>query len=86
MPIKPILRRIADFVRQSVGPQYDFDIQIAIDKETVPCAVLGDRESSFLGWNTWIGDWNKPYDADDSIYEISDFEDNHRYNSSEAPS
>ncbi len=27
---------IADFVRQSVGPQYDFDIQIAIDKETVP--------------------------------------------------
>ncbi len=47
MPIKPILRRIADFVRQSVGPQYDFDIQIAIDKETVPCAVLGDRDSSF---------------------------------------
>ncbi len=73
-PLKPLLRRIADFVRQCVGPQYDFDIQIVIARETLPCAVLGDRESSYLGWNTWIGDWKKPYDADDSIYELSDFE------------
>lgn len=69
------LRELFDLIRLFVGPQFDFDVQLVLKKEQVPITQLGNEQTSRLGWNTWIGDWLKPHDAADAIYELPDFAD-----------
>ena len=54
LPNRSRLREIADFVRAYVGIALDFDFQLAIAGEEVPCLQLGNEECGLLGWNTWI--------------------------------
>ena len=71
-PDRPKLRQVFDQIRLYVGPQFDFDLQIVLKRDEVVTTQLGNRESASLGWNTWIGDWKKPRDADDAIFQLPD--------------
>ncbi len=71
-PDSPKLRQVFDHVRLYAGPQYDFDLQVTLKRDEVATSQLGNRQSACLGWNTWIGDWTKPNDADDAIFQLPD--------------
>ena len=71
-PDSPKLRQVFDHIRLYVGPQYDVDIQVILKREEVAISQLGNRQSAHLGWNTWIGDWKKPKDAGDAIFQLDD--------------
>ena len=71
-PDSPKLRQVFDHIRLYVGPQYDVDIQVILKREEVAISKLGNRQSAHLGWNTWIGDWKKPKDAGDAIFQLDD--------------
>ena len=71
-PDSPKLRQVFDHIRLYVGPQYDVDLQVILKQDEVATSQLGNRQSAHLGWNTWIGDWNKPNDAEDAIFQLPD--------------
>ncbi len=73
-PNKP-LRLLTDFVRRYVGPQFDFDVQVILSRDSVQGVVLDADSTSFLGWNTWLGEWQSPLDADQAVFELSDVMD-----------
>lgn len=73
-PLSEQLRKISDFVRRYVGAQFDFEIQVIVDRNSMKGMRLGEEPSSRLGWNTWLGQWPFPFDADDAIFQLSDFE------------
>ncbi len=63
------LAELLSIVRAYVGPQFDFDVQVLLDRREVPGTVLGDPSSpSQLGWNTWLGNWPHAYDAADAVF------------------
>jgi type VI secretion system protein ImpH len=66
------LRQVFDTIRMLVGPQYDIDVQVLIRRDDVAMSQLGNPQSAKLGWNTWIGDWTKPTDADDAVFQLPD--------------
>jgi type VI secretion system protein ImpH len=70
LPTGPILRRIAEWTRQIVGPQWDCDCQILIQADQVRGAQLGSDGPALLGWNTWLGDWQSPRSADQAIFAL----------------
>lgn len=59
----------AQFVRNYVGAEFDFDVQPILRKDEVPlCQLGGEGEPSRLGWNTWLKSLPLPYDARDAIF------------------
>ena len=71
-PDSPKLRQVFDHIRLYVGPQFDFDLQVVLKRDEVATAQLGNPKSASLGWNTWLGDWKKPHDADDAVFQLPD--------------
>jgi type VI secretion system protein ImpH len=58
-------------IRFYAGPQFDFDVQLVLDRRTVPASQL-DGSSPVglrLGWNTWIINTLPPHDLDDAVFE-----------------
>ncbi len=65
-------RPLGQFVRRYVGPEYDFELQLLLLAEHVPCTRLGDAAGggSRLGWNTWIQGLQRETDAEDAVFAV----------------
>ena len=50
---------LCDWVRNYVGEQYSWDVQLVLAKDEVPAMQLG--RAGRLGWTTWLK--TKPFDA-----------------------
>jgi type VI secretion system protein ImpH len=59
------LVRLRDFVRNYLGDEMAWDLQLILRKEEVPAAALG--RSGRLGWSTWTKSRPLPRDADNLI-------------------
>ena len=59
------LDRVVDWVRNYVGYEFDWQLQLVLAREEVPGILLG-REGK-LGWTTWLGARPSPTDADDLV-------------------
>jgi type VI secretion system protein ImpH len=57
--------RLVDWVRNYVGFEFDWEVQLVLARDEVPGIRLG-REGH-LGWTTWLGARRKATDADDLI-------------------
>ena len=57
------LARLVAWVRNYVGFEFDWEVQLVLTCDEVPGIRLG-REGH-LGWTTWLGAWRRPTDADD---------------------
>ncbi len=71
-PGNRLLDKLWDLVRVYVGPQFDFDVQVVVQREEVAMAQVGNQERAYLGWNTWLGEWKKEYDSHDAIFQLAD--------------
>lgn len=72
LPTGQSLRRITDLVRRLVGPQWEFDFQMLLRPDEVRGVTLDGTFPPLLGWNTWLGVWNKPEPSGDAIFELPD--------------
>jgi type VI secretion system protein ImpH len=63
LPGSPSLGRLLDWVRNYVGFEFDWEIQLVLARDEVPGIRLG-REGQ-LGWTTWLGSRPSQTDADD---------------------
>jgi type VI secretion system protein ImpH len=61
------LRRLKDWVRNYIGDELAWDLQLILKKEEVPAAQLG--KSGQLGWSTWTKAKPLPRDADNLILD-----------------
>ncbi|HEY4328943.1 MAG TPA: type VI secretion system baseplate subunit TssG [Phycisphaerae bacterium] len=59
------LRRLRDWVKNYIGDELVWDLQLILKKEEVPAATLG--KSGRLGWSTWTKAKPLPRDADNLI-------------------
>jgi type VI secretion system protein ImpH len=59
------LVRLVDWVRNYVGYEFDWQLQLVLAREEVPGIQLG-REG-LLGWTTWLGPRPSPTDAADLV-------------------
>jgi type VI secretion system protein ImpH len=65
LPGTPSLARLMDWVRNYVGFEFDWEVQLVLARDEVPGIRLG-REGH-LGWTTWLGARPTPADADDLV-------------------
>lgn len=63
------LVRLKDWVRNYIGDELVWDVQLILRKEEVPAASLG--KSGRLGWSTWTKSKPLPRDADNLILNPS---------------
>ncbi len=61
------LRRLKDWIRNYIGDELAWDVQLILKKEEVPAAQLG--KSGRLGWSTWTKARPMPRDADNLILD-----------------
>ncbi|MCF6252520.1 MAG: type VI secretion system baseplate subunit TssG [Methylococcaceae bacterium] len=59
------LKRLISIVKNYIGIELGWDIQLILKKNEVPKACLDNN--SQLGWTTWIGERTSQLDADDLI-------------------
>ncbi len=59
------LERIRALVRQWVGQEFEWDLQLVLARDDVPRLRLGGRGR--LGRNSWLGRWRRPHDAADVL-------------------
>ena len=71
LPERKALFELFHLVRLYIGPELDFDIQLILDKESVPEYQMpeGTGDGPQLGWNTWLGSMTFASDADDAVFE-----------------
>jgi type VI secretion system protein ImpH len=72
LPTGAMLRSVVDFARRYVGPQWDFDVQMVVAANQVRGIQLDPQQPFLLGWNTWLGTWENPDDAEQAILELPD--------------
>lgn len=65
LPGRPSLARLLDWVRNYVGFEFDWEVQLVLARDEVPGIRLG-REGH-LGWTGWLGVRRAATDADDLI-------------------
>ena len=59
------LLSLLDWVRNYVGYEFDWEVQLVLARDEVPGIQLGRQ--GLLGWTTWLGARPDPTDADDLI-------------------
>lgn len=57
-------------VRNYVGDEFAWDLQLVLERDDVPAIELG--KSGHLGWTTWLGQRQEASDADDVVINIQD--------------
>ncbi|MET0849580.1 MAG: type VI secretion system baseplate subunit TssG, partial [Candidatus Rokuibacteriota bacterium] len=65
LPGAQSLDRLVDWVRNYVGYEFDWEVQLVLARDEVPGIQLGVQGR--LGWTTWLGARPSPTDADDLI-------------------
>jgi type VI secretion system protein ImpH len=65
LPGSPALAQLSDIVRNCVGFELDWDLQLILDREEVPAAQLGN--GARLGWTSWLASRHRLRDADDVV-------------------
>jgi type VI secretion system protein ImpH len=65
LPGRRSLVRLVDWVRNYIGLEFDWEVQLVLARDEVPGISLG-REGQ-LGWTTWLGARRAQTDADDLI-------------------
>lgn len=68
LPGQPSMASLRAAVRNYLGDQYRWDVQLLLKKEEIPQTVLGGDQAR-LGWTTWLGRWTRAQDADDVILD-----------------
>ncbi|TCJ20400.1 type VI secretion system baseplate subunit TssG [Parasulfuritortus cantonensis] len=63
LPGQTSLRRLADWIRNYVGYEFDWDLNLVLKKDEVPRLQLG--VGGGLGWLAWLGERRAGRDADD---------------------
>jgi type VI secretion system protein ImpH len=66
---------LSQLVRLYVGPEFDVEFQLVLQKEEVPSCTLGARGpgmGSRLGWNTWSKKKPKTHDAEEAVFQARD--------------
>ena len=61
------LQRLVDLVRNYVGDEFAWQIQLVLCKEAIPNSELG--QAGQLGWTTWLASEDRTEDADDMVLE-----------------
>lgn len=69
LPTGNLLQLISNLVRTIAGIEFEFDIAVDLEKETVPLCRLGAGGSSapLLGWTTWIRSPDFLHDRDPGV-------------------
>jgi type VI secretion system protein ImpH len=65
LPGTQALRQLQAIVRQFVGYEFDWDVQLRVARSEVPGMRLGERAR--LGWNSWLASPARKRDADDVV-------------------
>ena len=69
LPSSPAFIALCQLIRTYLGPEYDFDVQVILDKRQVPQVALTDTSEARLGWNTWVFTADYPHHADQPLFE-----------------
>lgn len=64
------LQQLVAIVRNYIGHELDFDLQLILKRDDVSPIVLG--KAGALGWTTWLGDRTTESDADDMVINPGD--------------
>jgi len=59
------LKQLVAIVRNYIGHELDFDLQLILQRDDVPPIDLG--MAGALGWTTWLGERTVDSDADDMV-------------------
>lgn len=65
LPGRDSLARVSALVRNYLGDEFDWDLNLILVAADVPTLRLG--ESGELGWTTWLGEKQTTTDADDVV-------------------
>jgi type VI secretion system protein ImpH len=71
MPDGDRLTGLRQFIRFYAGPEFDFDVQVVLEKHEVPAASLASAltpATCRLGWNSWITSQPRTRDADEAVF------------------
>ena len=65
---------LCQLTRLFAGPEFDFDVQLVLDRAEVPNCQLTDDPShgARLGWNTWLSNEPPEQDAADAHFEADE--------------
>ena len=69
LPSSPAFVALSQLIRTYIGSEYDFDVQVILDKRQVPQTALTDTSDARLGWNTWMFIKDYPQHADQPLFE-----------------
>lgn len=72
LPSGDRLKEFARFTRSYVGIGLDFDFQVILKGEEVPCMQLGNESCGRLGWNTWITSGQLTGTIEDAVFVVND--------------
>jgi type VI secretion system protein ImpH len=66
LPVNSAYKPTSEIVRFLAGMEFDFDIQLVLEKEEVPSCIMTThaRRRPMLGWTTWLK--TEPFAEDDS--------------------
>jgi type VI secretion system protein ImpH len=65
LPTGSLFQLVIDWVRNYVGYEFEWHLQLVLKRDEVPSARLGSFAQ--LGWTSWIGGATKSLDADDLV-------------------
>jgi type VI secretion system protein ImpH len=65
LPIGRLFQLIIDWVRNYVGYEFAWELQLVLRRDEVPASQLGAHTQ--LGWTSWLSSANRKRDADDLV-------------------
>ena len=73
LPDSTAVAELSDLVRTYVGIDLDFDLQVVVQGSEIPSMELRDEDPPALGRTSWLQSAAPSHDANDAIFDISQF-------------
>jgi len=62
------LKALDELIRIYIGMEYDYDFIIRVKRKDIPDKIqLGARQTTVIGWNTWLSSKPQRFDQDETV-------------------
>jgi type VI secretion system protein ImpH len=70
LPAGDAYRTLGGLARLYANDQFDFEIQLILQKDDVPGCALDPAQGTRLGWSTWVRTASRDRDAEDTVLAV----------------
>lgn len=74
LPNRPMLKKLRSMVSEYIGMEFQFVLEVLVNKKTIPLTKISKKNHAQLGWNSWLNKGNNKMTKNKIIFSDNGYD------------